>query len=205
MHTSGTVIFNPSTTYPQDSCSSVLHARMPLSLLRVVMLAMAVRLSVTGARAAGVEVREVIVSGASLPPLSAKIMVHVSLYKYASFVQSGGFVSRPRWLRTDVLMHISSYPSCSCHSSYLQHRFHLLTSQRMRTLMRCHEIDSLLNTDLPAILKPRVPGTESHREVKEVSGSKEGCCSSATQGVLPPLTGQEGLGGKAPDVSVLSS
>ena len=55
------------------------------------------------------------------------------------------------------------------HTYHTQHRFKLLTSQRVRSIMHCNDVDSLFRYDFPSILKLRVPGTPSHEEVKEVS------------------------------------
>ena len=55
------------------------------------------------------------------------------------------------------------------HTPYTQHRFKVLTSQRVRSIMHCNDIDSLFRYDFPSVLKLRVPGTPSHEEVKEVS------------------------------------
>ncbi len=44
-----------------------------------------------------------------------------------------------------------------------------MTSQKVKSIVGCNEIDSLRNYDFPAILKERVPDTESHAKVKEVS------------------------------------
>lgn len=46
------------------------------------------------------------------------------------------------------------------------HSFRVLTSQRLRSVMKCHEVDSLFQYDLPGVLKLRVPGTPEHDIVK---------------------------------------
>ena len=64
-----------------------------------------------------------------------------------------------------------------------QHRFKLLTSQRIRSIMRCNDIENIQRYDFPRILQERVPGTPGHEEVKEVSSHVlcvlavlTGCC-----------------------------
>lgn len=61
-----------------------------------------------------------------------------------------------------------------------QHRFKLLTSQRIRSIMRCNDIENIQRYDFPSILQERVPGTPGHEEVKEVSSYVlcvlAGCC-----------------------------
>ena len=56
---------------------------------------------------------------------------------------------------------------------FLQHSFKLLTSQRVRSVMRCSDIESLQSYDFPGILKERVPGTPGHDKVRQVSGSTD--------------------------------
>ena len=68
-----------------------------------------------------------------------------------------------------LLLHNSSFLPTP--HSLLQHSFKYLTSQRLRSIMRCHEVDSLFQYDLPAVIIPRVPGTPGHDQVKDVS-----CC-----------------------------
>lgn len=46
------------------------------------------------------------------------------------------------------------------------HRFKMLTTQRINSVMQCSNIDSLRSSDFPAILKERVPDTPGHTEVK---------------------------------------
>ena len=50
-----------------------------------------------------------------------------------------------------------------------QHQFKVLTSQRLNSIMRCNEVESLFDYDLPGVLKLRVPGTPEHDVVKDVS------------------------------------
>ena len=54
-----------------------------------------------------------------------------------------------------------SYPS-------LQHQYKVMTSKRLQSLMQCSDADTLFKYDFPSVLKPRVPGTQSHEEVKDV-------------------------------------
>ena len=53
-------------------------------------------------------------------------------------------------------------------SNIIQHSFRVLTSQRLHSVMKCHEVDSLFQYDLPGVLKLRVPGTPEHDIVKNV-------------------------------------
>ena len=57
---------------------------------------------------------------------------------------------------------------------FIQHQFKMLTSQRIKSIMQCNDVESLRQYDFPAILKPRIPGTEGHEEVKEVRGMSVG-------------------------------
>ncbi len=52
-----------------------------------------------------------------------------------------------------------------------QHRFKMLSSQRVNSVMRCSDIESLRTYDFPSILRERVPGTPGHEEVRQVSPS----------------------------------
>ncbi|CAI8006090.1 Glutaminyl-peptide cyclotransferase [Geodia barretti] len=45
-------------------------------------------------------------------------------------------------------------------------QFNILTNQRLNSVMRCHEVESLFEYDLPEVLKVRVPGTPEHEVVK---------------------------------------
>lgn len=47
------------------------------------------------------------------------------------------------------------------------HHFKMLTSQRVKSIMQCSDVESLQQYDFPAILKPRIPGTQGHQEVKQ--------------------------------------
>ncbi|XP_064402831.1 glutaminyl-peptide cyclotransferase-like isoform X2 [Halichondria panicea] len=47
------------------------------------------------------------------------------------------------------------------------HRFKMLSSQRVRSIMRCSDIESLRTHDFPGVLKERVPGTPGHEEVRK--------------------------------------
>ena len=49
----------------------------------------------------------------------------------------------------------------------------MLTSQRIRSVMRCSDIESLRSYDFPGILKERVPGTAGHDKVQQVSASTD--------------------------------
>ena len=53
--------------------------------------------------------------------------------------------------------------------SPFQHRFKLLTSQRIRSIMRCNDVESIKQYDFPNILQERIPGSPGHAKVKEVS------------------------------------
>ena len=44
----------------------------------------------------------------------------------------------------------------------------MLSSQRVRSIMRCSDIESLRTHDFPGVLKERVPGTPGHEEVRKV-------------------------------------
>lgn len=54
----------------------------------------------------------------------------------------------------------------------VSHQFKLLTSQRIRSVMRCSDIESLKNYDFPGILKERIPGTASHDKVQQYIKSR---------------------------------
>lgn len=45
----------------------------------------------------------------------------------------------------------------------------MLTSQRVKSIMQCNDVESLRQYDFPGILKGRIPGTPGHEEVKQVS------------------------------------
>ena len=51
---------------------------------------------------------------------------------------------------------------------FLQHSFRILTSQRLNSVMKCHEVESLFQYDVPGVLRVRVPGTTEHDVVKDV-------------------------------------
>ena len=51
---------------------------------------------------------------------------------------------------------------------HTQFQFNILTNQRLNSVMRCHEVESLFEYDLPEVLKVRVPGTPEHEVVKNV-------------------------------------
>ena len=44
----------------------------------------------------------------------------------------------------------------------------MLTSQRVKSIMQCNDVESLQQYDFPGILKERVVGTPGHDEVKQV-------------------------------------
>ena len=62
-----------------------------------------------------------------------------------------------------------SIKRCTIYFTPFQHRFKLLTSQRIRSIMRCNDIESIKQYDFPNILQERIPGTPGHEKVKEVS------------------------------------
>ena len=83
------------------------------------------------------------------------------------------FLTKGVWSRvlslsstTQLVVHISIV---TYSNFYFQHRFKLLTSQRIRSIMRCNDVDSIQRYDFPNILQERVPGTPGHQKVKEVS------------------------------------
>ena len=51
-----------------------------------------------------------------------------------------------------------------------QHRFKMLSSQRVRSIMRCSDVESLRSHDFPGVLKERIPGTPGHEVVRQVRG-----------------------------------
>lgn len=53
-------------------------------------------------------------------------------------------------------------------SHLFQHKFHTVTNRRLQSVSQCSDTQSLFNSDLPQILKERVPDTAGHAEVKEV-------------------------------------
>lgn len=67
-------------------------------------------------------------------------------------------------------MYFVCHNDCSLHTTqHFQHRFKLLTSQRIRSIMRCNDVESIQQYDFPNILRERVPGTQGHDQVREVS------------------------------------
>lgn len=75
-----------------------------------------------------------------------------------------------------------------------KHRFKQLTSRRTRSVAECSTIDPLFQYDLPAILKPRVPGTSSHTEVKNYIHSRLNQLGPRWEVTLDPFSARTPLG-----------